>query len=472
MPTLTSNLTRMSANELAKLIRSRAVSPVEVVREHINAIDRLNPTINAICTLAADQALAKAKDAEDAVMRGNALGLLHGLPIGIKDITQTAGIRTTFGCPLFKDNIPDEDAEVVVRLKNAGGIVLCKTNTPEFAAGATTNNRLFGATRNPWNIALSPAGSSGGSAAAVASGMLPLAQGTDYGGSIRVPASFCGIVGIRPTPGLIPNYPMPLPWDSGQVHGPLARTVEDVAMMLDAMVGLSPLSPMSMTPPWADCRSEVAKARHAKGVRVAYVSDLAGIGVDTEVDRVCRVAALKLADVGAEVHEVTFDASDGRDAYLTLRSQWMVGQQFERLEHIDEFESNLANNIRAGFELTARDIAAAETKRSELWHRFREFFKKYDFIITPAASVQQFSVEMNYPEVVAGRKLATYIDWIAPTFLITFVGLPAASVPAGKTTQGLPVGLQIVAPRFAEPRILTLAKFIQHSNPIGWPTNS
>ena len=212
--------------------------------------ERKNPKLNAIVTLAADQARVAARAAEDAVMRGAALGPLHGLPIGIKDVTVTAGIRTTFGSPLFKDNVPAEDAEVVRRLKAAGAIVLAKTNTPEFATGANTVNELFGATRNPWNPELSPAGSSGGSAVAVAAGMLPLAQGTDFGCSIRIPAAFCGIVGIRPTPGLTPNYPMPLAWDPGQVHGPLARTAEDAAMMLDAMMGFSRLSPISVAPPW------------------------------------------------------------------------------------------------------------------------------------------------------------------------------------------------------------------------------
>jgi amidase len=472
MPEVPSTLTRLTACDLVNLIQTRAVSPVDVVRDHISAIGRLNPILNAVCTLNAEEALAQAKGAEIAVMDGKPVGLLHGLPIGIKDITQTAGIRTTFGCALYKDHVPTEDAEVVTRLKKAGGIVLCKTNTPEFAAGATTNNRLFGMTRNPWDIFVSPAGSSGGSAAAVASGMLPLAHGTDYGGSIRVPASFCGIVGIRPTPGLIPNHPMHLAWDPGQVHGPLARTVEDVALMLDAMVGLSSLSPISMMPPWKNCSSEVVEARHATGTRLAYVSDLAGMGVDPEVDTLCRAAALKLADAGAQVHEIAFDASDGRDAYLALRSEWMLGQQFERLHQIDELESNLAGNIRAGLQVTARDTAAAENKRTELWHRFRKLFGQYDFLLAPTAAVQPFAVELRYPEAVGNRKLATYIDWIAPTFLVTLVGLPAASVPAGKTTRGLPVGIQIVAPRFAEPGILALAKLIQQMNPIGRPPNS
>jgi Asp-tRNA(Asn)/Glu-tRNA(Gln) amidotransferase A subunit family amidase len=233
-------LTRKSAVDLAALMRSRAVSPVEVLDAHLAAIARINPKLNAIVTLAAESARAAARRAEAAIMAGEPLGPLHGLPIGVKDVTHTAGIRTTFGSPLFKDFIPDEDAEVVRRLNAAGAIVLAKTNTPEFATGANTVNPVFGATRNPWNCALSPAGSSGGSAVAVATGMLPLAQGTDFGCSIRIPAAFCGIVGIRPTPGLTPNHPMPLAWDPGQVHGPLARSAEDAALMLDAIGRVQP----------------------------------------------------------------------------------------------------------------------------------------------------------------------------------------------------------------------------------------
>src|SRR6202045_4363232 len=239
-------LTRKSARELARLIRERAVSPVEVLDAHLAAIAEINSKLNAIVTLATEQALDAARRSERAVAKGEPLCPLHGLPVAIKDITPTAGIRTTFASPLLKDNVPAEDAEVVRRLKAAGAIVLAKTNTPEFACGANTNNVLFGPTRNPWNSALSPAGSSGGSAVAVATGMVPIAQGTDFGGSVRVPAAFCGIVGLRPTPGLTPSYPMPLAWDPGQLHGPLARDAEDAALMLDAIVGASPLSPISV----------------------------------------------------------------------------------------------------------------------------------------------------------------------------------------------------------------------------------
>src|SRR6266446_6195408 len=371
-------------------------------------------------------------------MGGERLGALAGLPVAIKDVTPTAGIRTTFGSPLYKDHVPEEDAEAVSRLKAAGAIVLGKTNTPEFATGANTVNALFGATRNPWNCALSPAGSSGGSAVAVATGMVPVAQGTDFGCSIRIPAAFCGIVGIRPTPGVTPNHPTPLLWDAGQVHGPLARTAEDAALVLDTMIGVSRFSPISVAPPWPSALAEVDRCKDARGLRIAYASDIAGIGVDAEIDAICRQAA----------------------------------RQFTRIAQVEALGENLKGNVKAGMKVTALDLAAAEHTRQRLFHRFRELFERFDILLTPAAPVKPYPVEMNFPNEINGRKFDDYIDWIAPAFLITLVSLPAGSVPAGKTRDGLPVGLQIVAPRFEEPRILSLAKLVQQAHPIGWPPES
>ncbi len=463
------SLTRLSAVELAALIRARKVSPVEVLDAHLAVIAQINPRLNAVVTLAEERAREEALTAQAAVMRGAPLGPLHGLPFAVKDVTQTAGIRTTFGSPLFRDHVPLEDAEVVRRLRAAGGIMLAKTNTPEFATGAATVNAVFGATRNPWNPSLSPAGSSGGSAVAVATGMVPLAQGTDFGASIRVPAAFCGIVGIRPTPGLIPNHPMPLAWDPGQVHGPLARSAEDAALMLDAMVGFTRLSPISVAPPWASAHTVVAGATNARGLRIAYASDVAGIGVESEVDAICRAAAQGLVDAGAQVEVVAFDASDGRAPYHTWRGAWMVGQQFENLARIEEFGENLKSNVKQGLKATAHDLAAAEQARMKVFHRFRELFERFDLLLTPAAPVKPFPIEQNFPDAIGNKKLESYIDWLAPAFLVTLVSLPAASVPAGLSGDGLPIGLQIVAPRFEEPRILSVAKILQQANPIGWP---
>ena len=462
-------LVRKSARELARLIAARAVSPVEVLDAYLAVIATLNPKLNAIVTLAADQARDAAKRAENAVMKGEPLGPLHGLPIGVKDVTPTAGIRTTFASPLFKDYVPAEDAEAVRRLKAAGAIVLAKTNTPEFGCGANTTNALFGPTRNPWNPALSPAGSSGGSAVAVAAGMLPIAQGTDFGCSIRIPAAFCGIVGIRPTPGLTPSRPLHLPWDPGQVHGPLARDAEDAALFLDAIVGFSRLSPISVAPPWQSALAELERREDIKGLRVAYVSDIAGIGVEAEIDSICRDAAAILAERGAQVEQIEFDASGGRAAYQTWRGFWMVGQQYERLTQIDQFGPNLRGNVEAGLKLTSLDFAAAELKREEMFQRFRKLFERYDVLLTPAAPVKPYPVEKNFPDRINGRSVENYIDWIAPAYLITLMSLPAATAPAGLSQDGLPVGMQIVAPRFEEPLILRVARLIHQASGVGWP---
>jgi amidase len=458
------------ATELARLIRRKAVSPVELLRSCLATIERLNPKINAICTLAAESAMAAAQRAEHAVMAGNAIGLLHGVPIGIKDLTPTAGIRTTFGSPLYADHVPSEDAAVVKRIKQAGAIVVGKTNTPEFGAGANTVNRVFGATRNPWDLALSVGGSSGGGAAALASGMLPLAEGTDFGGSLRVPAAFCGVVGLRPTVGLVPRYPTPLPWDVGTVHGPMARNAEDAALLLEAMMGDDDgLTPISITPPWKSVAAAVAQIRDLKNVRIGYAPDIAGLGIDPEIGTTCRTAAMRLDDYGATVEEMEFSVADGLEPYLVLRGLTMAVRFFESLHELEKFGPNLKGNIEAGSKLTIGDIARAERKRAELWHRWRTLFERIDLLLTPTTPVPPFPVEQGYPDTIAGRKMTSYIDWIAPTFLVTLSSLPAASAPCGQTAAGLPIGLQIIGPRFAEPKILAAAKLVHEINPTTWP---
>ena len=464
-------LTRLSAVELARLIRTKKASPVEVTEAHLAAIGRVNPAVNAFCTLAPEKSLAWAREAEAAVKKRSRLGPLHGVPVAIKDLTATAGIRTTFGSTLFRDHVPTEDAEVVRKLKAAGAVVLGKTNTPEFGAGANTVNKVFGATRNPWNTALSASGSTGGGAAALAARLAPLAEGSDFGGSLRTPAAFCGVVGLRTTAGLVAKHPTTLPWHDTSVAGPMARSAEDCALLLDAMTGLSLKSPLSAAAPWRSARDAVAKARSLRGLRLAYAPDIGAIGVDREIESLCREAALDLREARAVVDEVEINMSDGRDAFLTLRGEAMVGNHIDKLERIGELGDNLAGNIRAGLALTVSEIARAERKRAEIWHRWRALFEKYDLILTPAAPVPPFPVEKNYPDVIEGRKLQHYIDWIAANFLVSLAALPAASVPAGLTAAKLPVGLQIVGPRFSEPTILSAAKFVEEAHPIGLPPN-
>ena len=460
----------LSAIELARLIRNKAVSPVEVLAAHLDAIERANPAINAIVTLATEQAMDAARAAEEAVVKGHGIGPLHGVPIGIKDVTPTAGIRTTYGSPLYAEHVPTEDAEVVTRLKSAGAIVVGKTNTPEFATGANTVNKVFGATRNPWDLRLTAGGSTGGGAAAVAARMLPLAEGTDVGCSLRVPAAYCGVVGLRPTAGLVPNSAEPMPWDPTCVHGPIARSASDVGLMLDAMAGATASSPISFDPPWrGQLVRMIDEARDLSGLSIGYVVDIAGLGVDAEVARVCRSAALGLKQANASVNELTLDLVEGVDAYQVLRGEWMVAQYTDRLDRLHEFGPNLAGNIESGLTLTSRDIAVAERKRAEIWRRLRRFFDEYDLLLTPTVPVPPFSVEKNHPTEIGDRKLDNYTTWFAPAFIVSLVALPAASVPAGMTSAGLPVGIQIIGPRCTEPRILACAKFIAELNPIGRP---
>ena len=457
---------------MARLVREKRLGPVEVVRAHLAAIERLNPQINAVCTVAADFALEDAARIEQAIARREPVGPLAGVPVGIKDITVTAGIRTTFGSTLYRDFVPRQDAEVVTRLKKAGAVVIGKTNTPEFAAGANTVNAVFGATRNPWDPRMSASGSTGGGAAALASGMIALAEGSDFGGSLRTPAAFCGLVGLRTTAGLVPRHPFTLPWHDMSVAGPMARTAEDCALLLDSMIGFSRKSPLSCVPPWPSAHAAVAGSESLKGVRIAWVRDIAGIGFDPEVGRICRTAAMGLATRGADVEEIELDVSDGRGSFLALRGEAMVGNHLDRLDRMNELGANLAGNIRAGLALQIPDIARAERKRAEIWHRFRELFEKHDLLLTPTAPVLPFPVDRNYPDEINGRKLESYIDWIAQTFLVSLAALPAASVPAGLSSAKLPVGLQIIGPRFSEPDILCLAKFVQQMQPIGWAPNS
>lgn len=463
------SLNTLTASELARRVRSREVSALEVLEAHLGAIARHNPSINAVCTLAADQARDAARRIDAALSRGESAGPLAGVPVGIKDVTPTAGIRTTWGSALYADHVPIEDAEVVRRLKAAGAVIVGKTNTPEFAAGANTFNSVFGATRNPWDTRLSASGSTGGGAAALAAGMVALAEGTDFGGSLRTPAAFCGIVGLRTSAGLIARHPMALPWHDQAVAGPMARDALDCALMLDAMTGLSRYSPLSCAPPWDSAFDMVAAAQDLAGLRLAYAPAIGGVEVDNEVARICRAAALDLAACGARVEEVELDFSDARDAFMTLRGEAMVGNHLSRLDRLGDMGANLAGNVRAGLALGITDIARAEQKRTEIWHRYRRLFETCDLLLTPTTTVLPFPVEQNYPDSINGRKLANYMDWVAQTFVVSLPALPAISVPAGLSASGLPVGLQVVGPRFSEPLILRAAKMVGLAHPVGLP---
>jgi amidase len=456
----------LPATSLRSLLQKGEVSARELTQAVLDRVEAVNPKLNAIVTLN-PRALDDAAALDQRRARGDDVGSLFGLPVGIKDVTPVAGLRTTFGSPLYRDHIPDEDALVVQRLRTAGAIIIGKTNTPEFAAGGNTFNEVFGRTRNPWNLDRSAGGSTGGGAASLATGMIAFAEGTDLGGSLRIPASFCGIVGLRPSPGLVPTYPTDYVWDTLQVTGPMARTAADVALALQAMCGVSPLAPLAQPTHGRDFVAAVERGVK-RSARIAYCSDLAGIGVDPSIEWLCRSA---VNDVGSSaiVEQIQLDLVDARKAFLALRGYWMVAHQHTRLGRASEFGVNVANNVKAGLQTTTEQFAAAEHVRGQIWHRFRRLFEQYDYLLTPCMAVPPFPVEQNYPDSIAGRKMETYVDWIAPTFVLSLSGLPVASVPCGLDAEGLPVGLQIVGKPQGEEAVLALAHLIQQLRPIGLP---
>lgn len=461
------SVVKLSAVEMASRIRTRELSPVAVLEAHLAAIEQVNPKLNAICTLAADQAMATAQKLEADLARGAEPGLLAGLPVGTKDVVDTAGIRTTYGCPLFKDHVPQVDALIVQRIKQAGGVIVGKTNVPEFAAGANTYNPIFGATRNPWNPALSASGSTGGGAAGLASRMFALADGSDLGGSLRTPAAFCGVVGLRPTPGLVPRYPDKLPFEQLSVLGPMARNVADVALFLQAMAGPSPLAPIHQPIAGRDFQA-ASRPGQVRGLRIAYCPDVAGIGVDPGVEAACRKAAFALRDAGAIVEEIEFDLAYARKAFIQLRGQLMINSHLDLLDRVDQLGPNLAGNLRLGLAQSPRDVAQGERGRMRVLEQFRGLFARFDALATSSAPVSPFPVEQNYPETIAGKRMETYIDWVAPTFVITMGAIPAISVPCGLASE-LPVGLQIAAPSGCEERVLALAAQVELDQPMPMP---
>jgi len=460
------DIAALSASDMRRLIGRRELSPVEVIEACLARVERFNGTVNAVVTLS-PSALDDARALEAEAARGR-IGPLCGIPVGIKDVTPVAGLRTTYGSPITREHVPDQDALVVRRLREAGAVILGKTNCPEFAAGGNTFNEVFGYTRNPWNPARSAGGSTGGGAAGLVTGMIALAEGTDLGGSLRIPASFCGVVGLRPSAGLVPTWPSDWLWDTLQVTGPIARTAEDVGLMLDAVAGPSDLSPICQ--PTAGRSFAAAVAAGIKpGLRLAYCADLVGIGVDPEVEQVCRAATFRRRQLGVTVEEVSLDLSAGRKAFLVLRGLWFVAQMYRRLQYLDEFGPNVSGNIRLGLETTVQQLGAAERVRGMVRETVLDLLSRFDHLVTPAMAVPPFPVEQNYPETVAGRKMETYVDWIAPTFVLSLTGLPVAAVPCGLDREALPVGLQIVGRPFGEEAVLALAGRVQEVCPIGLP---
>ena len=453
----------MSATDLAAEIKRGALSAVDVLTAHLQQIEAVNPKLNAIVTYLPEMALELAKEADARQARGERLGPLHGLPIAHKDLAQTKGIRTTSGSPVYADLVPDSDDLHIARLKAAGCVTLGKSNVPEFGAGSQTFNPVFGATYNPYDISKTCGGSSGGAAVALAAGMIPIADGSDMGGSLRNPASFCNVVGFRPSPGRVPSYPAGDAWSTLSVDGPMARTVQDVALMLRAMAGYDARSPIAIQQPGA--HFEKPLERDFKGVKIAWSPDLGELPVEPDVTRAIMNQLPIFADIGCDVEQAAPDFRDAYDIFQTLRA-WGFELSFaERFAEFgeDRFKETIRWNVARGRALSGADISRAQAKRSELYQRVREFLQSYEFLLLPTAQTPPFPVEWQYPDQVNGVKMHSYIDWMMSCAYITLTGLPAISVPCGFTADGLPVGLQIVGRPQADFEVLQLAYAFQEA---------
>jgi amidase len=451
-----SELCLTPAHELAQHIRSRRVSAVEVMDAHLAQIERLNPAINAIVTLLPDRGREGARAVDAALARGEALGPLAGLPVAHKDLVPTRGVRTTYGSRIFRDFIPDADAILVERLRGAGAIMIGKTNTPEFGAGSQTFNAVFGATRNPYALERTCGGSSGGAAAALAAGMIPIADGSDLGGSLRNPAAFCNVVGLRPSAGRVPSWPSVSGWFDLAVLGPMARTVTDVALMLSVLAGADARSPISLQEP-AACFTRPLQ-RDLRGTRIAWSSDLGGLPIESEVARALEAQRGVFADLGCLVEDATPDLRDADEIFRVMRA-WSFHFSFHDLlrRHRSLLKDTVIWNIEEGARLTGPQLGAAEVKRTQLFHRMREFMRRYDFLVAPVTQVLPFSIEVPYPTRINDVELDTYLDWMRSCYYITVTGSPAISVPCGFSRSGLPVGLQIIGPHRQDFALLQIA---------------
>jgi amidase len=462
----TSSLCFTSTVEMARLIRDKKLSAREALAAHLKQIERVNPKVNAIVTLVPEMAAVDAAKADEIQARKEKLGPLHGLPVAHKDLMETRGIRTTFGSPLYKDYIPTEDDLVVERVRRAGAIILGKTNTPEFGAGSQTFNKVFGATHNPYDLTKTCGGSSGGAAVALACGLVPVASGSDTGGSLRNPAAFCNVVGFRPSIGRVPNPKAAFAWSTLTTSGCLGRSVADLAFGLSTIAGPDARSPLSINEPGELFARPLE--RGFKGVRVAWFKDLGGVPFDARVRSVVDRQRATFESLGCIVEQAEPDFAPAEIAFRTLRAWNSADTYGPRLqEHPDAFKDTLKGEIQEGLRLTGVDLAHAETAHGQLWRRFQAFLEKYEYFVLPTTQLPPFDINTPYPTEIAGVKFESYIDWMKSCWYISATGNPAASVPGGFTPEGLPVGVQIVGRYQADFSVLQLAHAFEQATGIG-----
>lgn len=444
------------ATVLTRMLRAREVTATEVMEAFLGQIERLDPVVNAIPTLRSrEELVAEAHAADSLFADGLVAGPLHGLPLAVKDLALTSGIRTTFGSPIYRDFVPESDELFVERFRSAGAIIIGKTNTPEFGAGSQTFNEVFGVTSNPYDLSKTCGGSSGGAAVALACGMVPLADGSDLGGSLRNPASFCNVVGFRPSPGRIPRLAIRA-WNTLPVQGPMARTVSDIALLMSVMAGPDSRDPISL--PESGDRFLRPLGRDFQGTTIAWSENLGLYPVEPVVNEVCNVSRSIFEDLGCLVENGEPDFSGVDEIFQTLRAAGYASSfRDEYGQHRDLLKDTVVWNIEQGINLMARDIAEAETRRTELYQRVASFLDQYDFLVLPVSQVVPFSVKVEWVREINGIPMETYIDWMATCYAITCTGLPAISVPCGFTPDGLPIGLQIVGRRHRDFEVLQLA---------------
>ncbi|HET8604351.1 MAG TPA: amidase [Marmoricola sp.] len=445
------------ARVMARAIRERAVSARELLDLHLERIAERNPLLNALVSLDEERARSAAAVADEQTASGAVTGVLHGLPFAFKDIHDVAGWRTTYGSPLFAEHVPDRDDLVVERVRRAGVVVLGRTNVPEFAAGSHTFNPVFGTTRNPVDPSRSAGGSSGGAACALASGMVPLADGSDTGGSLRNPASFCGVVGLRPSLGRVPSWPTDNFWETTTTSGPLARDVADLALLLSVMAGPDARVPTALADPGETFAPPVSGS--LAGLRVALSVDLGGaFAVDDQVASVVEGSASVFTAAGAVVRRAHPALTEAEECFRTLRA-WLFQASYGDLlrAHPDAIKPSLADNIRAGEPLTGADVARAYAQRTALSERMREFFADHDVLVLPVSQVPPFPADQEFPASINGLPMTSYLDWMRSAYLISVTGCPAISLPAGTTAEGLPVGIQVVAPFGSDRMLLEVA---------------
>jgi amidase len=451
------DLIRMTATEVVDGLSRGDITPIDCLDALESRVAAVNGPVNALSTLCFDRARAHARTLME--RPASERGVLAGLPVPIKDLTDVAGVRCTQGSPIFKDRIAEASDLLVTHLEGKGGVIYAMSNTPEFGAGAHTFNEVFGITRNPWNTALSASGSSGGAAVALATGMAWVAHGSDLGGSLRNPASFCGVVGMRPSPGRVAASVFAKIDSTLGVEGPMARNVEDLALLFDAMVGEEPADPISLP---SDGTSYLKAARSGwKPRRVAVSRDLGLPPVDPRVAALVMNAARKLEAEGVIVEEAHPDLRETRECAQTLRALSYANMKPLLDTHRDLLKPEVVWNIEKGLKITGAEIARAEAQRGEMFRRMRSFFDSYDLLLCPTTIVPPFPVEQRYVAECNGVKLDTYVEWLMIVHAITLTASPAISIPCGFTEDHLPVGLQVVAPGRGEAKLLAGARFIE-----------